>query len=120
MGEYEVNETLKVKLENDLGVELPIFNPDVEDPLETFLKILKSSRNPCWMEISSLCYIWLSSFHKNRIYNDIDPSTWEDGESILDDDLVARLLGGLNANSTSTITENEQIDKLTIMEKHPH
>ena len=117
--EYEINETLRVKLSLDFGIELPDYDP--EKGINSYFSKVKRAVNEksTWSVDRYLTFTFLP-FTKIEIYNDLDISKWGDNLALLGHENILKLLGGSKANEVSFITENEPIDKLTLSDKIPH
>lgn len=91
----ELNENLSLKLrfEEDFGINLPSLGDEVDPDqyLEDVADLI--SRKSGW-EVVNEAHLAFFSFSKLRMYRDLDPDIWPKGDSIVDHDLIRRLLDG--------------------------
>jgi hypothetical protein len=92
------NLSLREKLRVDFAMALPELdeNTEPEDYFEEVVALIEENQSR-W-RLRRFISLSLLNFSKLLMYLDLDPSRWPKGASILDHPVVARFLGGYNAN----------------------
>ena len=122
-----INQTLCEKLKFEHDILLPQFSSDEhfdgndKISLEKFFEEVSVTvtQKKRW-EIKRFVSFGFFNYQDIAIFNDLQPENWTDENQLLAHDLIAKLLGGLPANETSTIDQIEDIDRLTLTRELPH
>lgn len=119
-GEQELNETLRLKLLSDFGHNLPEFDVELDNPIETFFSEMESfvEDKEGWSFKRYITFAFLP-FTKIEIYKDLDVNNWGDDNSLYTHEIIARMFGGLDANEVFRFEDNEPIDELSLAGEAP-
>lgn len=93
--EVAENLSLKEKLRQDHGFDLPDFDDDVTEPEEYFRKIQQAIHGKDGWKVRRLMTLTLLSFTKMLLVRDIDPSKWpvdDTGQSELTEHPIVRMV----------------------------
>jgi very-short-patch-repair endonuclease len=119
------NLSLKEKLRNDFGMELPDLNEETkpEDYFKEIVELIESKQE--W-RVRRYITLSLLNFSKLIMYLDLDPSNWPSAEGLIDHPIVSRFLGGGSDSDASSESEHfdfgeeHKIDEIDeIHDKYP-
>lgn len=102
------NLSLKEKLRNDFGMELPDLDEDT-NPEDYFNEIVKLIESKLEWRVHRYITLSLLNFSKLMMYLDLSPSNWPGIEGIANHPIVSRFLGG-GESSSDTSSMNEHFD----------
>ena len=109
------NTTFSKKMETEYGVSLPEFKDD--DMPESYFKKVQDIL-PEGFKVMRWVTIGIFPFHKIFMYRDLDPKNWP-SNSLINHEIIARLLGGKESSGDSFHAKAPDIDKLTLDKKVP-
>ncbi len=120
-----LNQTLLEKLKSDLGVDLPDFESDFEEDgalnLEHYFQQIEHaiSKRRNWV-IQRQVSFGFFNYLDIVIFNDLLPENWTSDDALLGHQIIARLMGGISANEVGEISDQRDIDSLTLADNIPH
>ena len=124
--EPSINLSLRVKLRNDFGMELPKyeFDDDTDTSADTpegyWAKVADAIKSKRGWRIRRFVTVGHFAFSRLVMYEDLDPSNWPIGTSLVDHDVVSQLIAGSDAESAGAMmAEDYDVDTEAVEAKVP-
>jgi very-short-patch-repair endonuclease len=109
----ELNVTFAERLKLNFGITLPEFSDD-STPEKYFAEVEPLIEKQNRWRLRRFVTIGIFPFQKMAMYMDLDPKKWPESHYLTGHDGIAKLLGGRSSEGFGIVSENHDIDQLTV------
>ena len=109
----EVNVTFAERLNLDFGITLPELEED-STPERYFSQVESLIQKHNRWRLRRFVTIGIFPFQKMAMYMDLDPNKWPEPHYLTGHEGIAKLLGGRTSEGLGVISDNHDIDQLTV------